>query len=179
MTVPIVIMGVSGCGKSTLGRALATALGRTFVEGDALHPPENVAKMAAGIALDDRDRRPFLEAVARAIVAQREHGAGVVAACSALKRRYRDLIRDRVGPVTFVLPQVDPGTLRQRLARRKDHYMPVSLLLDQLSTLEQPEADEGAVLVDGTLDVGTQVAQVLALLPQDSSRCLEEDTRRE
>src|SRR5687768_15707421 len=116
-------MGVSGAGKSTLGRALAAELGWQFVEGDSLHPPENVAKMAAGIALNDSDRVPFLENVAQAIVTARE--SGVVASCSALKRQYRDFLRERAGDLVFVLPSVPPEVLRDRLAQRREHFMPL------------------------------------------------------
>src|SRR5687768_17021020 len=122
----LVVMGVSASGKTTLGEALAAALAWRFVEGDALHPPENIARMAAGIALDDEARRPFLEAVADLIAAERRHG--VVVTCSALKHSYRDLIRARAGDVTFVLPLVPRDVLAARLARRLGHFMPASLL---------------------------------------------------
>ena len=158
----IVVMGVSGAGKSTLGRALADALGYGFVEGDALHPAANVAKMAAGIPLDDADRWPFLENVAAALVAGR--GAGVVASCSALKRGYRDLLRSRAGPITFVLPMLDRAGLEGRIAGRAGHFMPASLLDSQLATLDPPGADENAIIVDGTLAVTAQVCAVLARL---------------
>jgi len=155
-------MGVSGCGKSTLGRDLAAVLGVPFVEGDALHPPANVAKMRAGIPLDDADRRPFLERVADAIAAE---PAGVVVSCSALKRAYRDLIRTRAGrDVTFVWPHMDRAALAARLAARRDHYMPASLLDSQLAALEPPAADEAAIAVDGAAPTPAQVALVLAAL---------------
>jgi gluconokinase len=162
VTDTIVVMGVSGCGKSTLGRALAAELGSRFIEGDALHPPANVAKMAAGIPLDDDDRRPFLEAVAAVLVAERHNG--VVAACSALKRSYRDLIRARAGKVTFVLPLLARDELLARLTQRRDHYMPAALLDSQLATLERPGLGEWAIFVDGATTTTAQVAQVLAAL---------------
>jgi len=158
----IVVMGVSGAGKSTLGRALGDALGFRFVEGDALHPAANVAKMAVGIPLDDADRRPFLENVAAALVAHRE--AGVVASCSALKRGYRDLLRERAGPIAFVLPMLDRATLAARLAGRAGHFMPPALLDSQIAALDPPAADENAITVDGALPIAAQVAAVLAAL---------------
>src|SRR5262249_31399900 len=138
--------GVSGCGKSTLGRELAPALGVAFIEGDTLHPAANIAKMQAGVPLNDRDRQPFLENVADAIVASR---GGVVVSCSALKRSYRDLIRAQAGSVTFVWQKVERAELAARLKRRRGHYMPASLLDSQLAALEPPGEDERAIVVDG------------------------------
>jgi len=162
MTRAVVIMGVSGCGKSTLGSALAAALGWCFVEGDEMHPPENVAKMAAGVPLTDTDRQPFLERVAAAIEAHRPDG--VVASCSALKRGYRDLLRARAGRLTFVLPLLDRDTLLGRLSGRAEHFMPASLLDSQLATLELPDPEERAILVDGAASTRRQVEDVLAAL---------------
>jgi gluconokinase len=162
VTRAVVIMGVSGCGKSTLGGALAAALGWRFVEGDTLHPPSNVAKMAAGIPLDDADRRPFLAGVAAALVAGREHG--VVVTCSALKRSYRDFLRAAAGDVVFVLPDVSREALAARLAVRENHYMPASLLDSQLATLEPPATDERIVVVDGNAPTAAQLTRVRAAL---------------
>jgi carbohydrate kinase (thermoresistant glucokinase family) len=159
-------MGVSGSGKSTLGPALADALGWAFVEGDALHPPANIAKMAAGTPLDDEDRRPVLENVARAIVAR---PAGVVVSCSALKRAYRDLIRSIAGGVTFVLPTLNREQLLTRMANRPGHFMPMTLLDSQLATLELPGADEGAIQVRGELPTEAQVEWVLTQLSAENS----------
>lgn len=166
MSRAIIVMGVSGCGKSTLGQALAQALGYVFIEGDDLHPPANIAKMAAGIALDDDDRAPFLANVAAAMAAARDRG--VVGSCSALKRRYRALIRERVGDVVFVMPMLSEAALIARMAARRDHFMPVSLLVSQLAALEPPDADETAILVDGAVSVERQVAQVIATLERIS-----------
>lgn len=159
----IVVMGVSGCGKSTLGRALAAQLDWRFVEGDDLHPPANIAKMAAGQPLDDADRRPFLEAVARALAAGADQG--IVVSCSALKRRYRDLLCARGGNPVFVLPVLDRTALALRLAARHDHFMPAGLLDSQLASFEPPDADEAIIRVDGLLPAAAQVAAVLAALP--------------
>jgi gluconokinase len=159
----IVVMGVSGCGKSTLARALADTLGFRFVEGDDLHPPANVAKMAAGIPLDDEDREPFLLAVADAL-----RDGQVVAACSALKRKYRDLIRREAGAATFVLPFAKRAIISARLAARAPHFMPATLLDSQFATLELPQQDEDAILVDAELPCADQVATVIdALTRQD------------
>lgn len=153
-------MGVSGCGKSTLGAALADALHWRFVEGDALHPAENVAKMASGVPLSDADRWPFLERVARVMNERTENGT--VVACSALRRSYRDFIRSRTGAVMFVLPVLDRAVLEARLLSRQDHYMPASLLKSQLEVLEPPAADEQALLVDGNAPTAIQVREAVA-----------------
>jgi len=154
-------MGVSGCGKSTLGAALAQALGVGFIEGDALHPPANIAKMSAGEALTDADRRPWLDAVA-ASLAETARGRGAVAACSALKRAYRDRIRQGARTnVIFVYIDLDAATLRRRLAGRRGHFMPASMLDSQLAALEPPGPDEDAVVVDGRLPTEQQLTLVL------------------
>jgi len=162
VTRAIVVMGVSGCGKSTLGRALAQSFGWVFIEGDELHPRSNIDKMAAGIPLDDADRAPFLANVAEAMA--EALGPGVVAACSALKRAYRDAIRARVGEATFVMPVLDRATLAARMADRDGHFMPTSLLDSQFAALERPGADEQAILVDGLAPLEDQVAHVRAAL---------------
>ena len=152
----VVVMGVSGAGKTTIGQALAAALGWPFVEADDLHPPANVAKMARGEPLDDADRAPWLEAVAARMRALDD---GVVA-CSALRERYRDVLRVRPD-VRFVLLDVPPALLQQRLAARRGHFMPPSLLPSQLATLERP-AD--AIVIDGALPIVAQVAAIRAAL---------------
>jgi gluconokinase len=158
----IVVMGVSGAGKSTLGRALAEELNYAFVEGDTLHPASNIKKMAAGIPLNDVDRRPFLERVAE--VCHEQEAAGVVVSCSALTRTYRDLIRSRSRSVVFVLPMVDREKLQRRLVQRQHHFMPASLLESQLASLEIPSSDERAVLIDGAAETAAQVAETLKKL---------------
>lgn len=137
-------MGVSGAGKTTTAMALASRLGAVFLDADDLHPAANVAKMAAGVALDDDDRAPWLRAVGEA-VAGHEH---VVVACSALKRRYRDLLRDTAPDLIFVLLVPSDDELARRLAAREGHFMPVSLLRSQLATLEPLGPDEAGVTVD-------------------------------
>ncbi len=144
----IVVMGVSGSGKSTVGAALAGALGTEFVEGDALHPPDNVRRMAAGIALGDAERIGWLRTIGAKLRAARAHGVPLVVSCSALKRTYRDLLRDAAGELRFVHLQGTPELIAQRLASRRGHYMPKSLLQSQFDALEAPGVDEGAVSVD-------------------------------
>lgn len=160
----VVVMGPSGNGKSTLGAALADRLALPFIEGDDCHPPANLAKMARGEPLDDADRAPFLAAVGAALAA---HPAGAVAACSALKRRYRDQLRAAVPQVLFVLPQIDRATLHHRMASRAGHFMPPSLLDSQLAALELPAAGEQALLVDGTLPLPQLLGQIGDWLDQD------------
>ena len=139
---PIVVMGVSGCGKSRVGRDLAARLGVVFLEGDALHPPENVARMAEGVPLTDADRQGWLEAIARALAEASGRGAGIVVSCSALRRPYRDLLRTAAPATRFVHLTGPRGLLIDRMAAREGHFMPVSLLDSQLATLEPPGADE-------------------------------------
>lgn len=157
----LVVMGPSGCGKSTLARALATQLGRRFIEADDLHPAANVAKMAAGQPLDDADRAPWLARVADEIA--RAGDGGAVVSCSALKRAYRDRLRAAGPALRFVLPDVDPGALARRVAARAAaHFMPASLVASQLATLEPAGAGEDLLQVDGMAPTADQVEAVLA-----------------
>ncbi len=144
----IVVMGVSGCGKSTIGSALAGALGRPFVEGDALHPPENVARMAAGVPLTDADRAGWLDALAARLAEARSSGQPVVMSCSALKRSYRDRLRAAEPALQLLHLQGAAAELERRLQQRSGHYMPASLLPSQLATLEPTQADEDALVLD-------------------------------
>ncbi len=149
MTAPrVVVMGVSGCGKSTVGEALAATLALHYVEGDDLHPPDNVARMAAGIALTDADRHGWLQAVADQLAHAKAQARGVVVSCSALKRSYRDLLRVGAPDLRLVHLHGTPALLQARLAARQHRYMPASLLQSQLDTLEPPAADEHALTLD-------------------------------
>ena len=141
----VVVMGVSGCGKSTVGRLLAALLDVHYVEGDELHPPDNVARMAAGVPLTDADRHGWLQEVAGQLANATSRELGVVVSCSALKRRYRDELRAAAPDLRFVHLQGAPALLQQRLQARRGHYMPASLLQSQLDTLEPPAADEPAL----------------------------------
>lgn len=142
-----VVMGVSGAGKSTVGLLLARRLGRTLVEGDSLHPPQNVEKMKHGIPLADADRIPWLKAIAARIDAARSAHKALVITCSALKRAYRALLIAGHGDVGFVYLKGDKELIARRLANRPDHFMPPQLLDSQFSDLEEPAADEPAVTV--------------------------------
>ena len=145
----IVLMGVSGSGKTSVGVLLARTLGGEFVEGDSYHPPANVEKMRRGIPLDDADRRPWLETLAREIGRWLDTGRTVVLACSALRRSYREVLRGGRQGVRFVHLKGSAALIRSRLAARRGHYMPASLLDSQLSTLEEP-LDAITVDVSGT-----------------------------
>lgn len=153
----IVVMGVSGCGKTTVWRVLAERIGVPFQEGDALHPPANVAKMAGGIPLTDEDRRPWLEAVAAWIDDRRRAGTEGVIACSALKRAYRRVIIGDRPDVRLVHLRGDRDTLTARLAARRGHFMPASLLDSQLLTLEEPTVDERVI----TVDIGPSAEEIV------------------
>jgi gluconokinase len=153
-----VIMGVAGTGKSTVGAALAHALDLAFVEGDAYHPASNVQRMAAGMPLTDADRAPWLEALAARLRAAEEAGAGLVMACSALKRSYREVLRTGAPGITFIYLHGDRELLSGRLAQRRDHFMPPSLLDSQLAALEPPTSDEDA----WTYDVGLTPREIVA-----------------
>ena len=143
-----VVMGVSGCGKSTVGRLLARRLNIEFLEGDELHSPQNVARMAAGVALTDEDRQGWLQALADRIAAARADNRALVVSCSALKRSYRDRLRQGDAQLRLVHLTAAPALLAARLGARQDHYMPPSLLASQLAALEAPAADEDALVLD-------------------------------
>jgi len=151
----IVVMGVSGSGKSTVGGALARRLDVPFQDGDDLHPPANVAKMSAGHPLDDADRWPWLDAVGDWLAA---HEQGGVIACSALKRVYRDRLRSHLPSAFFLMLHADERVLAARLAARRGHFMPGSLLESQLATLEPLGADENGATVDVSGPVDQTVA---------------------
>nr|MCA0805313.1 gluconokinase [Rhizobium sp. T1473] len=141
---PVVVMGVSGCGKTSVGKLLASYLGHRF-EGDSRHPPANFEKMTAGVALTDADRWPWLETLAAELAAADD----TVISCSALKKSYRDLFRDRAGKsITFVFLQGTRTTLASRMNSRKGHYMPPSLLDSQLATLELPTRAVDVVTIE-------------------------------
>jgi gluconokinase len=145
----IVVMGVSGAGKTTVGQLLAEALQAEFVEGDAHHPPENIAKMRRGVPLDDADRGPWLAILSAEIDRWLAAGKTVVLACSALKQRYRDILAKRRLGVRFVHLEGDKALIRRRLDRRQGHYMPAVLLDSQFAALEPP-AEAITVDVTGT-----------------------------
>ena len=157
----LIVMGVSGAGKSSIGERLGLRLGWTFRDGDSFHPPANVAKMHAGIPLTDEDRWPWLAAIAAWIAELRGAGQHGVVACSALKRAYRDALRDGYADVRFVFLEGSAEVIAARLAKRKDHFMPPSLLASQFATLEPPGADEAPISVSIEAEPDAIVANAL------------------
>jgi carbohydrate kinase (thermoresistant glucokinase family) len=154
--VIVVVMGVSGSGKTTVSAMLAATLGCQFQEGDDLHPPGNVEKMAHGIALTDADRMPWLRKIAEEIDGWRARGESGVLTCSALKRFYRDVIIGERADVTFVYLKGAYDLIRRRMAARHEHFMPLSLLDSQFTTLQEPVSDEHPI----TVDVGGAPAEI-------------------
>jgi len=161
MSTHLVVMGVAGTGKSTIAGALAERLGWLFGEGDDLHPAANVAKMAAGIPLEDADRWPWLDAIGAWTARQAAAGNSTIVTCSALRRTYRDRLRAAAPDTVFVHLVGSPDLLAERMTARKDHFMPASLLQSQLETLEPLEADEPGFTVDVELPAGAIVDEVL------------------
>jgi gluconokinase len=154
-------MGVAGSGKTSVGELLGAHLNVPFRDADEFHPAANVAKMSAGTPLNDDDRWPWLDAIGAAI--RDAAPGGIVVACSALKRIYRERIIKAAGrPVAFVFLDGSLATLRQRIGGRRGHFMPPSLLDSQLATLERPAADEHAITVSVEPSIGEVVATVLA-----------------
>jgi gluconokinase len=160
----VVVMGVAGCGKSVVGAALAEALGCRFIEGDRLHPPENVARMAGGQPLTDAHRAGWLDAVGAQLSEAARAGSGGVAACSALKRAYRDRLRRFCPGLVFIHLAIDRETARQRVGRRRGHFMPATLVESQFAALEPPTEDEVALNLDGTRPVAELVAAAAKFL---------------
>jgi len=165
MRQALVVMGPAGSGKSLIGSALAAALQEPFIEGDSFHPAANVALMAAGTPLTDDDRHGWLLALADQLRAARTEARGLVMSCSALRRRYRDLLRSGDDTTCFVFLSTNVGVLRERLLARTGHYMPASLLDSQLAALEPPGDDECALTIDAHQAPAVIVATVLERLP--------------
>jgi len=154
----IVVMGVSGCGKSSLGAALAADLALPLIEGDDFHPPANVAKMSAGVALTDADRVGWLDTLGRALA---QAPGGAVLTCSALKRSYRAQLRSAVPDLRFVFLALARDEAERRVAARAaQHMFPASLVADQFATLESPVGEPGVLEVQATAPLADSVAQV-------------------
>ena len=183
-----VLYGVAGCGKTTLGRALVERLNdaapeterdAVFVDADDLHPAENVAKMSQGIPLTDADRMPWLDLVGDRLALRSTGGevpdsavaeaSGVVVACSALKRSYRDRLRARAPHTVFVHLTGDPELLSARALARTGHFMPPALLASQLATLEPLGDDEAGVVVDVTEAVATVAERAVGWVQREGS----------
>lgn len=143
----IIVMGVSGAGKSTVASRLAQRLNRPLVEGDSLHPPQNIAKMSHGIALADEDRLPWLKAIAQRIDEARQAHQPIIVTCSALKRSYRSTLTANHDDVGFVYLKGKKDLIAGRLNRRTDHFMPPQLLDSQFAALQEPAADEPAITI--------------------------------
>ncbi|MEE1929225.1 gluconokinase [Streptomyces sp. TRM 70351] len=165
MTALVVVMGVSGSGKTTVGTLLAERLAVPYADADEFHPPENVAKMAAGTPLDDADREPWLDAIGAWLAGRAEHAGGVVT-CSALKRGYRDRLRAAAPGAFFVHLDGSPELIADRLSGRRGHFMPSSLLRSQFDTLEPLAGDEpgAAVSIEGSAE--DTVERALAAVPR-------------
>jgi gluconokinase len=154
----IVVMGVSGTGKTTVAVQLAEELGCQFIEGDDLHPSRNIAKMKAGTPLTDEDRWPWLRAIADVVAVRDSEGTSTVVTCSALKRSYRDVLRDSA-PTFFVHLHAPFEVLEERTQHRTKHFMPGSLLKSQFDTLEELEDDEAGAVVDVSAPVDEVVEE--------------------
>jgi gluconokinase len=167
----LVVMGVSGSGKSTIADKLAERLGWRFEDGDKFHPAGNVAKMSAGHPLTDEDRRPWLQAIADEIDRACRAGEHAVIACSALKRAYRDILVHGRDDVRIVYLKGTQALIADRLAARKNHFMPSGLLDSQFKTLEPPATEENPVTVsiDASVDaIVDDIVRQLGLNPADS-----------
>jgi len=159
-----VVMGVAGSGKSVIGAALAHALGVEFVEGDQYHSAVNVERMSLGVPLTDDDRVQWLRSLAARIREARDDGTGLVMSCSALRRSYRDILRAEASDLRLVFLRGERALIAERLAGRRGHFMPPSLLDSQLLTLEEPSPDENAWVCD----IRTSPQDLVAALVTDA-----------
>jgi gluconokinase len=166
----VVVMGVSGVGKTTVAKGLATVLGWDFAEGDEFHPEANVAKMSAGQPLTDDDRWPWLRSVGAWMSGEIASGRSAVVTCSALRRAYRDVLREGRPEVVFCHLAADPDLIGDRISSRTDHYMPAALLPSQLATVEPLEPDEPGVVVSADGDPPDVIARALAALHLPTGR---------
>ena len=142
----IVIMGVTASGKTTIGTRASKRFGWPFYDADEFHPPANIAKMSRGEPLTDADREPWLQALHDKMAEEERAGRSAIFACSALKSRYRDVLREGLSTVRFVFLKGDPEVLQSRLDHRKGHFMPRTMLPSQIAALEEPEPGEALEL---------------------------------
>jgi gluconokinase len=163
-TRAIVVLGVSGSGKSTVGRSLAQRLAYDFCDADDLHSPANIEKMRSGHPLTDEDRVPWLNDVGQRMRETLAHCHGIVVACSALKKSYRDILRDYEPATYFVFLDGSPELIRSRVVAREGSFMPPSLLSSQFATLEPLAADEAGIKIDVSGDVADTVDAALTAL---------------
>ncbi|RZK20836.1 MAG: gluconokinase [Pedobacter sp.] len=154
----IVLMGVSGSGKTVIGKALAPKLNAEFIDGDNLHAQRNVDKMAAGIPLTDEDRSDWLNLIAKVGHDHAAHGTTCIIACSALKKKYRDILRTENPSMRFIYLKGSYDLIYSRISKRSHQYMPTSLLESQFNTLEEPQADEDDVF---TVSIDQEISGVV------------------
>ena len=154
----LIIMGVSGSGKSEVGSALAKALGGVFHDADSFHPAANVAKMSAGIPLNDEDRKPWLEKMRREIILGTPTGETAVLACSALKKAYREYLREGQEDVWMVYLKGSFELILERISARQGHFMKADLLRSQFATMEEP-TDEPRVII---ADIDAPISQIVS-----------------
>jgi gluconokinase len=162
----LVIMGVTGAGKSTVGTLIAERLGLSFRDADDFHPPANIAKMSAGTPLTDADRWPWLDAIGAHLAAHR--GTGCVVTCSALKRAYRDRLREAAPDLRFIHLHGDVALVAARQAARQDHFMPSSLVASQFATLEPPAPEERIITLDVAAPPAALADAAVAALMEDA-----------
>jgi gluconokinase len=167
MTMPdhmraIVVMGVSGCGKTSVATALCERLGWQLIEGDAFHPEHNVRKMEAGIPLDDADRKDWLDSLGMELANAASARRPVVLTCSALKRRYRDMLRQAAPHLGFVFLDLSREAAAERVARRSGHFMPASLVDSQFRDLESPVGEARVLTVDALDPLAATVERIVA-----------------
>jgi gluconokinase len=174
----LIVMGVSGSGKSTIGTLLAMRLHWEFEDADWFHPAANVEKMHSGIPLTDEDRGPWLKAIAEWIDTARVAGRHAVIACSALKRRYRDVLIGERKDVRLVYLKGDEALIARRFATRHEHFMPVSLLHSQFIALEEPGADENPLTVSIEPPPREVVSRILSVLKSGEGASSEQVSQR-
>ncbi|MBL8576423.1 MAG: gluconokinase [Mesorhizobium sp.] len=160
----VVVMGVSGSGKTVIGSRLAKALGADFAEGDSFHPPENISRMSAGMPLRDEDRWGWLDAIAIDIANADTKGRGLVVTCSALKRIYRDRLRLASRRLRFVYLEISRDAAAERVAARKNHFMPASLIDSQFADLQPPTGEEHVVVLEASRPPTELVASAVTAL---------------
>ncbi|ANO32018.1 gluconokinase [Vibrio breoganii] len=164
----IIVMGVCASGKSTIGAQLAQKLGYKFIDGDDLHPRANIQKMASGMPLDDDDRTPWLERIrdaAYSLESKNEHG---VIVCSALKKKYRDQIREGNGNVTFLFLDGSMDLIMERMKQRKGHFMKLNMVTSQFEALERPDAEPKTIVVDIDCSIAEVVERSAAAITEKS-----------
>jgi gluconokinase len=168
MTDSMVIMGVAGCGKSSLGAAIARDHGLALLEGDERHSAASLDKMRKGVPLTDSDREGWLTALAEELAAQPQ---GLVVTCSALRRSYRERLRQAAPGLLFVFLEVSPQAAKARVAARSDHFFSVAMVDSQFATLESPVGEPGVLRVNGAESLETLRAQVTRWLQPEATRC--------